>query len=298
MLYYRYSKDKINERKFMGRKKIFIDIDEELLKDKSYDPRVLGWIKYLCAFNSETEESHFDLDQVRKALVPQCLSHYRFNKAIDVLYNFGFIEFDKESFDYRLLNKATCNWFVSIDTKVLHFLTYSGLDNFESKLFIKLIGQDNYYNDKGGFSFSRKKLLELLGYCDNSRNRDRLEQALGMLQSMNLVTISAPYYLAGGKGPFRTVINVDKDLRNQRLKDWSFDKGRVSVLVPHKEELVESDIPAEDWKVLMKYDKSYLFIQVYAYSLLKDDDKDIERDLKGIDVEYCSKVVNDILEKL
>lgn len=282
----------------MSRQKIFIDIDEELLKDKNYDLRVLGWIKYLCAFNRETGESHFDLDQVRRVLVPQCLTHYRFNKAIDALTNFGLIEFDANSLDYRLYDKAVRNWFVSIDTKVLYFLTYSGLDGFESKLFIKLIGQDNFYNDKGGFGFSRKKLLDFLGYCDNTRNRDRMEQALATLCSMNLITLSAPYYLAGGKGPFRRLISIDKDLRNQHLKDWSFDKDRISILVPHKGKLVESDIPTEDWKALMGHDKSYLLIQVRAYSLLENDDKDIERDLKGIDVNYCTKAIDDILEKL
>lgn len=271
----------------MNTKEIFIDMDEELFKNRDYDPRVLGWIKYSVDFDKETNRGYFDIGQIRKTLVPHVITYRKFNKAITALEGFGIV--GHEGKEYYLLSKSKRNWFVSIDSNFLYFLDESGLDLFECKVLLQLISMDRFYRNKGGFSFSKKKLLDLMGYSYIQKNVDKMEQVLIKLATMELINYSAPYYLPGGKGPFRKLLKVNE---KQPLDIYS---GEAAVYVLFDDVPIEVNIPLEDWEELMKYHQGRNFIQVYAYTLLEEDGKDIERDLGDINVAYCRKAIKDIL---
>lgn len=190
---------------------ITIPIEDSLMKEKRYSPKLYGIISFVTGYSGIIEG---------RECRSEILSCYgtgtsKFKKDFDFLVNSGYINVVD---NFYQLQKYFSNGvtFVSIERDKIEDL-FAALDDFEFKVYVFLLRKyDLYlkYRNRVPHKFSKSSLLSALGYSVNSINIKKMQGVLDKLENLGLIEYDHNRCSSlGAHGTYWKLLKVNVDIK-------------------------------------------------------------------------------------
>lgn len=201
----------------MDQEKIGVPINDELMKEKRFNPRLYVIANILSGYDGIIA-SVSERNEIGKRLG---LGRTKFMKDYDYLIEKGFIRETEQGNQVRkMLDKR--EGFVSVDKDSIERIA-DKLNDFDFKVYLYLLNKNNIYKTyhyKEPHKFSKSSLLSAVGYHPSGRNIDKMQETLDRLVSLGLIEYSEKRYGSmGTRGTYWKLLDVKNNLTEENEND-------------------------------------------------------------------------------
>lgn len=193
---------------------MFINVSDELLKNKNYDPVVVAFANYFSSMDGK--EKIVDEKMFKIYLLETLkLTYYKINKSYEVLFDNGVFEWVSKK-DRQFKINTIKDYFVKVKNDTVE--KFIDEDQFYAfKIYCYLLRQYNIFNKskaankfRGEFyQFSYIEIVKAMGYAKSYEQTEKVKKCLEWMKDNNLINYDDKAHMAPGyKGSYHPLFAV------------------------------------------------------------------------------------------